>query len=145
MKNSLRTVVDTNTAVSACIVPLSMPREAIRRAIALGTLLVSDDSRFEMDKVFRRQKLDRYISQSDRLDYLSLILSSSENIVVTEVIDECRDPKDNIILELAVSGNADYIITGDADLLVLNPFKGIAIVTPAEFLTHIERLTSPIQ
>ena len=46
----------------------------------------------------------------------------------------CRDPEDDHILELAVNGNATYIVTGDADLLVLNPFRGVKILTPAEFL-----------
>ena len=45
----------------------------------------------------------------------------------------CRDPKDNKFLELAVAGSAGYLISGDEDLLVLNPFRGIRIVTPAEF------------
>ena len=49
-------------------------------------------------------------------------------------MEVCRDPKDDQILELAVSGNADCIVTGDDDLLTLNPFRGIAIITPADFL-----------
>ncbi|WP_079680589.1 putative toxin-antitoxin system toxin component, PIN family [Planktothrix sp. PCC 11201] len=52
-------------------------------------------------------------------------------------IEECRDPKDNKYLELAVSGNADYIITGDKDLLVLNPFRAISIITVDQFLLLI--------
>jgi putative PIN family toxin of toxin-antitoxin system len=49
-------------------------------------------------------------------------------------IDICRDRKDNKFLELAVSAGATCIITGDKDLLVLNPFKGILILTAADFL-----------
>ena len=49
-------------------------------------------------------------------------------------VQVCRDPKDDRILELAVNGNAAYIVTGDADLLVLNPFRGIEILRPADFL-----------
>jgi predicted nucleic acid-binding protein len=49
-------------------------------------------------------------------------------------IDACRDPKDNKFLELAVEAGAACIITGDKDLLVLNPFRNIPIFTPAEFL-----------
>ena len=52
----------------------------------------------------------------------------------TEAIAECRDPKDNKYLELAVAGQAECIITGDQDLLVLHPFKGIDILTVQEFL-----------
>jgi hypothetical protein len=49
-------------------------------------------------------------------------------------ITECRDPKDNKFLELALAGNADCIVTGDKDLLVLNPFRGIKIISPSDFL-----------
>jgi uncharacterized protein len=51
-----------------------------------------------------------------------------------ETIDLCRDPKDNKFLELAVSGNADFIITGDEDLLVLNTFRNIEIISVNDFL-----------
>jgi predicted nucleic acid-binding protein len=53
---------------------------------------------------------------------------------VIETITICRDPKDNKILELAVSGQASYLLSSDKDLLVLHPFQGIEIVTPADFL-----------
>ena len=49
-------------------------------------------------------------------------------------IDVCRDPDDNRVLEAAVAGSAGYIVTGDADLLMLASYEGIAIVTPARFL-----------
>jgi predicted nucleic acid-binding protein len=51
------------------------------------------------------------------------------------VITDCRDPKDNKFLELAIDGNADYIITGDPDLLILHSYRGISIVTPSQFLS----------
>jgi hypothetical protein len=54
---------------------------------------------------------------------------------VTEKLTECRDPKDNKFLELAVSGKATCIVSGDSDLLVLNPFRGVAIMTPPEFVS----------
>ncbi|MBD2778869.1 putative toxin-antitoxin system toxin component, PIN family [Iningainema sp. BLCCT55] len=55
-------------------------------------------------------------------------------IDMTEQINECRDPKDNKYLELALSGQAECIVTGDNDLLVLNPWRGIEILTVQEFL-----------
>ena len=51
-------------------------------------------------------------------------------------ITECRDPKDNKFLELAVAGKADCIVTGDKDLLELYPFHNICIISPKEFLTQ---------
>lgn len=54
-------------------------------------------------------------------------------------IKACRDPKDDKFLEAAVSGQATHLITGDADLLVLDPFQGIRILPPQEFLDMIIR------
>ncbi len=56
------------------------------------------------------------------------------SVQITETVQACRDPDDDKILELAVNGGGDYIVTGDDDLPVLNPFRGIAIVSPAELL-----------
>ena len=66
--------------------------------------------------------------------FLDALLDEAEWITTNVVINVCRDPKDNMILELAVSGRADVIVTGDQDLLVLDPFQGIRIVTPEAFL-----------
>ena len=52
----------------------------------------------------------------------------------------CRDPKDNQFLELAVNGQADFIVTGDEDLLVLHPFRAIPILTPRDFLHVLEEV-----
>lgn len=57
-------------------------------------------------------------------------------IVVTHIIQACRDPKDDKFLELAKSANADCIITKDDDLLVLNPFEGITILNVTVFLNR---------
>jgi predicted nucleic acid-binding protein len=53
---------------------------------------------------------------------------------LTCIVHACRDPKDDKFLQLAVNGNADFIIAGDDDLLVLNPFHGFPIITPASYL-----------
>jgi predicted nucleic acid-binding protein len=55
-------------------------------------------------------------------------------IDVGDVVTECRDPTDNKFLELALSGRGSHVVTGDSDLLVLHPFRKIAIVTPQSFL-----------
>jgi uncharacterized protein len=61
----------------------------------------------------------------------------AEEVKVKDVITVCRDPKDDKFLELAVSGQANHIVSGDDDLLVLHPFRGVAIVTPAAFLAGL--------
>jgi predicted nucleic acid-binding protein len=67
-------------------------------------------------------------------DWLRDVLDSAELVSISERIAACRDPKDDKFLEVAVSGRADLIVSGDADLLAINPFRGIPIVTPAAFL-----------
>ncbi|NJN21258.1 MAG: putative toxin-antitoxin system toxin component, PIN family [Leptolyngbya sp. RL_3_1] len=66
----------------------------------------------------------------------SVLVDGSNLVEPTSEITVCRDPKDNMILELAVTGEANLIITGDEDLLVLNPFQNIQIVTPDAWLTN---------
>ena len=74
----------------------------------------------------------------EREVYLDWLLANSIMIDITTSIEACRDPNDNMILELAVSGDAEYIVTGDADLLALNPFQGIPIMDSVNFLSALE-------
>ena len=103
-------------------------------AVARGRLLVSDNTIAELIEVLRRPKFDKYLSESRRLEFLSALVREAEVIDVVDAITDCRDPKDNKFLELAVSGKASHIVTGDSDLLVLHPFRDIAIVSPQSFL-----------
>jgi putative PIN family toxin of toxin-antitoxin system len=75
-----------------------------------------------------------YITLEERQIFLSEFVAKVSLIDPTESIEQCRDPKDNKYLELAVSGQADCIVTGDEDLLILNPFRDLKIVTVQEFL-----------
>jgi len=99
-------------------------------------LLMSDEVLEELANVLKRKKFNRYISQEDRELFLEVIVNRSVLIESQVKIEVCRDPKDNHILELATSGEADFIITGDQDLLVLTPFQDIQIVTPDVWLTN---------
>ena len=81
-----------------------------------------------------RPRFDRYVSGEERALFLAELLDASKMVEVIDSVRASRDPKDDQILELAVSGNADCIVTGDGGLLALNPFGGVAIVTPADFL-----------
>ncbi len=65
---------------------------------------------------------------------LVALLKRTELVEVTEVVTDYRDEKDDKILELAVSGRADYIVSGDGDLLVLNPYRGVSIMRAQDFL-----------
>ena len=75
----------------------------------------------------------------DTRAWLKKLMADAELVTITERIAACRDPTDDKFLELAVSGHADLIVSGDADLLALNPFRGIPIVTPAAFVQGLAR------
>ncbi len=130
-------VIDTNVIISAILFNNSPPGKAVKLANQLGQILLSDVIFQEMQKTITRKKFDRYLSLDSRRQILSKLLLDSELVEITETITICRDPKDNKFLEVAVSGEADLIITGDQDLLVLNPFRGIDIITVNEFLTRV--------
>ncbi|WP_448573993.1 putative toxin-antitoxin system toxin component, PIN family [Trichothermofontia sp.] len=136
--NKPRYILDTNVVVSALLQPRSVPRQAFDLAFMRGTVLISIATIDELDSVLRKPKFDRYISERDRLHFLAIFIQDSIIVDLREKlnISDCRDPKDNKFLELAVSGNADCIISGDDDLLDLHPFRGISIITPQGFICH---------
>src|SRR5438093_13378347 len=117
--NETRTVIDTDVAVSAVLLPRSVPRQAFDAAAAHGKLLVSEATVAELDEVLRRPKFNKYVPEEKRLEFLAALVQEADQVDVTEEITACRDAKDNKFLELAVSGKASHIITGDPDLLVL--------------------------
>ena len=129
-----RTVLDTSVVVSALLLPTSVPRRAFDAAAASGALLVSAETIAELHEVLRRPKFERYLAEEKRLEFLAALLRRAELIKITEVIRECRDAKDDKVLELAVSGSATHVVTGDADLLVLHPFREIAVLTPQQYV-----------
>ena len=91
----------------------------------------------ELDDVLSRPRFERYVTWQERAAFLRDLFRMAMSVPITEPVRACRDPEDDKILELAVNGRADYIVTGDDDLLVMNPFRGIAMVRPAEFLALV--------
>jgi len=129
-----RFVFDTNIVVSALLTKKSVARDALDKARRLGEILLSLKVIEELVDVLGRPAFNRYIDEEDRIGFLNLLVKESTLVEITEKIKECRDPKDDKFLELAVSGKADFIISGDGDLQVLNPFRKIKIISPREFL-----------
>jgi putative PIN family toxin of toxin-antitoxin system len=137
MKADIRAVIDTNVLVSAALLSASLPRRLVDWLLSEGSLLQSEDSLAEVEQVLRRPKFDKYLDEADRLAFSHLLKRAAERVDITVQIRECRDPKDDKFLELAVSGNATHLVTGDMDLLVLHPFRGIAIINPSQFLQEM--------
>jgi putative PIN family toxin of toxin-antitoxin system len=134
MRARERIVADTNCLVSRLLLPSSVPGDAVRRAADSGLLLASEATMNELADVLARPKFDRYISLADRQQFLRLLGRVAEFVPTVYPVRECRDPKDDKFLELALNGRAHLIITGDAGLLALHPWREIAIVTPARYL-----------
>jgi putative PIN family toxin of toxin-antitoxin system len=87
-----------------------------------------------LQEVLLRDKFDKYLPKPIRQAFVQKFEILVAMIDITETIIACRDPKDDKFLSLAVSANAEYIVSGDHDLLVLNPFRNILILSPFEFL-----------
>jgi putative PIN family toxin of toxin-antitoxin system len=132
----LRLVIDTNILISGLIVN-SLPQKVFDYATSQAILLMSDEVQSEIENVISRPKLQKYITLERRTKFLSELSKQVERVTINQQIRACRDPKDDKFLELSVCGEADYIITGDADLLDLHAFQNISIIKAASFLTAI--------
>lgn len=136
MRTRERVVVDSNALVRRLLLPSSVPGKAVRKAVDRSILLVSKDTMNELADVLARPKFDRYISLEDRQQFLRLLGRLSELVPIVHRVHACRDSRDDMFLEVALNGEADLILTGDEDLLVLNPWHEIAILSPAEYLSR---------
>lgn len=133
-KHSLRFVFDANAIVSASLSEASMSAKAFYLAVDSGLLLLSDVALREIRDVLGREKFDRYVSKDKRRRFLRVLVRDAEWVETRTVIRACRDPDDDKYLELAVDGSTDCVVSGDKDLLVLGPFRGIPILRPDQFL-----------
>lgn len=129
-------VLDTNTILSAALSPKSISFQAVEKAYLHFQIVLSTPIWEEFQDVFTRKKFDKYLPEQNRLIFLTSLKQNAIFIEPTETITDCRDPKDNKFLELAVASDAQFIITGDEDLLVLNPYRNIMILKSGDFLTH---------
>jgi putative PIN family toxin of toxin-antitoxin system len=131
-----RIVWDTNVLVSAVLFPRSIPGQALRRAREMGVLLATRELVMELRAVLARPKFDRYLTAEVRDEFLAAYVVEAEFVPVTEHITVCCDPKDDQVVDAAINGRATYVISGDEDLLVLTPCRGIPILRPADFLAR---------
>ncbi len=131
-----RFVVDNNILVSALLVKNSVPFQVINRIEERDVILYSEETLLELNQVLNRKKFIKYFTIEEKQSFIFKLLEKSELVEIEESINICRAPKDDKFLELAFSGKADFIITGDQDLLVLNPFRNIEIITANDFLSR---------
>ena len=131
-----RVVIDTNVLLSSLFFTTSTPAQAVEKAITKAQLVATAETLRELIEKVLSPKFDRYVRR-ERLDALLQRVASLVEIVdVLQPIQASRDPKDDKFLEAAVNGRADVIVTGDNDLLDLNPFRGVVILTPAAYVAR---------
>jgi putative PIN family toxin of toxin-antitoxin system len=129
-------IFDTVVLLHAMLSKNSGAFAALKKADSTGLLIVSDATLQELEEKIQDPKFDKYQSKNKRLAFFKAFSLLALNIDVKDEIRACRDPKDDKFLSLAVAAQADCIVTRDSDLLVLNPFQDIPILTPADFLNR---------
>lgn len=134
-------VVDASVLVGALLKAQSTPEQALLLARANGPICLSDAVEQEILTVFARPKFRKYITDERRERILDLIVTGAQRIIPTITVIDCRDPQDNKYLELALAAQATTIVSSDDDLICLHPWRGIEIVTPAEYVRRFATST----
>ena len=131
-------VFDASSLVGALLKADSTPERALLLARSHDTICLSPAVEAEIRAVFSRPKFAKYLP-SDRGQRVSdLITAAALSFAPTETVTDCRDANDNKYLELALASAATTIVASDEDLLVLNPWRGVRIITPAEYVKRLE-------
>jgi uncharacterized protein len=131
-----RVVLDTSILISAALSASGKPAATLDHILGNAVLILSAEAFHELTRKVLEPKFDKYFHGNDRPDLLTRIAAGAEWTEIAERVTVCRDSKDDMILETALAGRADCIVTGDKDLLVLDPFRTIRIVSAATFLAH---------
>ena len=131
-----RVVLDTNVLISGLLFARSTPAKAVDKAVTNAQLVATADTLRELIAKLHSPKFDRYVRRDRRDALLERVVSLVDIVDVLQSIRASRDRKDDKFLEAAANGRAGVIVTGDKDLLELDPFRGIAIVSPAAYLAR---------
>jgi len=134
-----RLVIDSNVWIAALLAPKGTARRLIDAVLERElTVLMSEATFTELVERLQRPKFDRYRdSQAWDLFLLELVELASWHEDSEAAVGVCRDVEDDKFLSLAVTGEADVLITGDGDLLELGSYSGIPVMTPARFMQHL--------
>ena len=137
MSKNIRVIFDTNVWISFLI---GKRLASIKDYISNGsiTIVTTQQLLIEIEKVTSKEKLKKYFPPDSVIELLELLSTIAENVEIKPTYFVNRDPKDNFLLDLIAFSKADYLVTGDKDLLEHNPFQGAAIITPAAFEKEIE-------
>ena len=135
--NSFKVIIDTNIWISFLIGKnLKGLQEYIDSQIVL--IVTCNEQIEELTDVFNKPKLKKYFNPQQIQEFFELFDESSVNIVVKTKTEVCRDLKDNYLLSLAIDSNADFLITGDNDLLILTSIENTRIIKFTDFETILK-------
>ncbi len=130
-------VLDTNVLISAALRRAGPPRAIVDAVRATGGILLFSDETFdELRTRILLPKFDRYVRPDARAVFLAQLEAVSGWVSIVGATLGCRDPNDDKVLETALQGQTDCIVTGDVDLLVMSPFQGIPILSPTDWLAR---------
>jgi putative PIN family toxin of toxin-antitoxin system len=132
MKKPIRIVIDTNVRISY-LIGQSLVNLTANIFTERVKILFRDELLAELIEVLYRPRFAKYFSSDAIQELLSLIDARGENITIRKHVKICPDKKDNFILDLCLNGKDDYLVTGDDDLLVLNPFQQTQIIDYRQF------------
>jgi putative PIN family toxin of toxin-antitoxin system len=127
-------VLDASTLVSATFSSEGVPARAVRRALREDRVAVSEAVMAELLDVLDRPRVARFLDPRLRAELLWQLDNLGVPFTPSERVADCRDAKDDKYLELALASGAWAIVSGDADLLALHPWRGVRILRPAEYL-----------
>jgi putative PIN family toxin of toxin-antitoxin system len=136
-------VFDASSIVGALLKPDSVPERALLLARSHETICLSPSVEAEIRDVFSRPRFAGHLSGGRGESILSLLSMAATIVTPTEAVTDCRDAKDNKYLELALAAGAQTIVSSDDDLLVLDPWRGVRIVTPAEYVRRFDLVPEP--
>ena len=134
-----RVVLDTNVFISGVLSKTSTPARCVDRAVEEDQLIASYATLRELAAKLLSAKFDRYVPRERRELLLPRLAPIIEIVEIIQEFHACRDGNDDKFLDVAVNGRADVLVSGDADLLVLHPFRGVAILTPTSYLKRHAR------
>lgn len=130
----IKVVIDTNVYISGTFWT-GKPKKIINMAKKGEISVVSSENLLEeLNNVLTRKDKDFKLSEEEADKIIENIRSYAEIVKPTRRITVCRDTKDNKVIECAIEGKANYILSGDLDLKVLKEYQNIRIVSPNEFL-----------
>lgn len=129
-----RVIIDTSTLIGAMLRTRSLPSAVLTWVLDNCLLYASNATLTELAQVVQRDGFDKYLGLPERTRFFQQYATRATVVEPLVAVADCRDPKDNKFLELALHVRADVLVSSDEDLRSLHPWRGIAVLNPAEFV-----------